>query len=106
MDVRVFPFPIHAVLVALPLVLLAGCTDPPDLDSSVDPALEAADYPALVPVDQLLGQSAPDPDADTQTADRLNARAAGLQSRARQLQRSDAIDADTRRRLNSDIETD
>ena len=86
--------------------MLAGCTDPPDLDDRVDPALEQADYPALVPVEQILGPEQPDPEADAETAERLEARATGLQSRARQLQRQSGIDADTRRRLNSDIATD
>ena len=85
---------------------LAACADPPDLDDSVDPALEQADYPDLVPIEQILGNTQPDPEADAETADRLEARAAGLQSRARQLQRQDGIDADTRRRLNSSIPTD
>ncbi len=97
---------VSASLLGALLVVLAGCTDPPDLDASIDPALEEADYPDLVPIDDILGPDTDDPVADAGTADRLEARAAGLESRARQLQRQRGIDDDTRRRLNSDIATD
>lgn len=95
-----------SLLIGALVGLLAACADPPELDSRIDPALEQASYPDLVPVDQLLGPNAPDPEADVRTADRLESRAAALQSRARQLQRQEAVDAETRRRLNSDNATD
>ncbi len=85
---------------------ISACTNPPDLDDSVDPTLEQANYPALVPVEQILGRSPLDPETDQQTAQRLEGRAASLQSRARRLQQTSGIDEETRRRLNSDIETD
>ncbi|WP_050931575.1 hypothetical protein [Aestuariivita boseongensis] len=105
--IRAPALPLLKTLLLCAVVLaVAACTDPPDLDASVDPALEQADYPQLVPVAQILGPDTPDPEADLQRTERLEARAAGLQARAAGLQRTSGIDEETRRRLNSDIQTD
>ncbi len=87
-------------------VALAGCADLPDLDETVPPALEDANYPALAPVDQVLGRSATEAANDEETADQLEARSAGLQARADTLQRRSAIDSETRRRLEDGVDAD
>ncbi|MFD2738460.1 hypothetical protein ACFSUD_02660 [Sulfitobacter aestuarii] len=48
-----------ALLIGLPLALLPlfGCTQFPALDATITPALEQADYPALVPLEPLLAEA-------------------------------------------------
>ncbi len=73
-----------ALLWSLPLAALslAACTQFPDLDRTQTAALEAADYPALVPMEPLLARAAA-PGADpVQTETTLTARVAGLRGRA------------------------
>ncbi len=72
------------ILCALPVAanLLVGCTQFPELERTQTAALEAADYPALVPLDPLLARTnIPGPDA-VQTEARLNTRLASLRNRA------------------------
>ncbi len=78
---------------------LAACTQFPELDGTVAPDLENADFPALVPLDTVRSISDPlvaDPVATTET---LNARVAALRARARALQSRPILDPATRARL-------
>ncbi len=88
------------------LIGLSACTDPPGLDSSVDPELEQARFPELVPFELITGPDRPDPEADAEITEQISARASGLQSRAQQLQSQTVIDEATRRRLEGGIATD
>ncbi|WP_299691089.1 hypothetical protein [uncultured Tateyamaria sp.] len=84
----------------LPLTLIvAGCTQFPDLDATVPPAAVNAPFPTLVPLEPLLAANAAvvsDPEATTQS---LQARVAALRNRARLLQVRPVIDTGTRARL-------
>jgi hypothetical protein len=85
----------------LPLALLAltGCTQFPALDRTITPAMEAADYPELVPLDPLLAgirDSAVDP-VEMETA--LSGRLARLRAKAARL-RGPILSAGERARLN------
>ena len=67
---------------------LAGCTQFPALDRTITPELEAAPFPALVPLDPLLARATAgrvDPVA-TETA--VAARVARLRARAARLRGS------------------
>lgn len=73
---------------ALMVLLQTACTQFPALDSSATPALLAADYPRLVPVDPLLARAqAGQVDQDRAQAG-LIARVAALQARAARLRGS------------------
>lgn len=81
----------------MPLVV-AGCTNVPELDAAEPEWIHDADYPALIP---LTGDLAAIP-ATGEEAERLQSslqgRQAGLQRRARALQ-GDVVDAPTRARM-------
>ncbi|MDQ7071845.1 MAG: hypothetical protein Q9M48_14125 [Rhodobacterales bacterium] len=68
----------------LPLALLIGCTQFPALDNLVDPALESAAYPVLVPLEPLLRDSQNTEITPTTQAE-LAARVARLKARAARL---------------------
>ena len=84
---------------------LTACATLPDLEETVPPDIETADYPDLIPVRQLLRTMPLDPDTDEETAQRLEARAAGLQARAVGLQRRNSIEPEARDRLERGIDT-
>ncbi|TMM55114.1 hypothetical protein FDT80_05975 [Sulfitobacter sabulilitoris] len=92
---------------ALPLLIVfaacAACTQFPELDRTVSPDAEAADYPALVPIEPLLAQAdAAQIDAPA-TTQALSARVAGLRARAAALRGAVVGDAD-RARLGSAVQ--
>lgn len=69
----------------LPLLLCAACARPPELDEHITPAAKAAPFPTLVPLGPLLEEA--DGTGITPTTDAaLQARAAALRARARQMQ--------------------
>ena len=71
----------------LPLLALAaliGCTQFPELDNLVDPAIEASEFPALVPLEPLLSNGI-DTVITPETQAALEARAARLKARAARL---------------------
>lgn len=83
-------------------LFLAACTDVPELDDRVPSALDRAGYPALVPLDRLLGAPvAPGEDAE-RIAGGLNARRADLRRRANAVQ-DDVIDPSTRTRMEEGV---
>ena len=79
---------------------LAGCTQFPDLDGTVAPDLEQADFPDFLPTDQLragAATSATDPGETTAAPDaRIRA---GARSRAAALQRRRIVDEADQTRL-------
>ncbi len=77
---------------------LAGCAEFPALDQTITPALEQADYPALVPLGPLLAETAaPHTDRETTQA-RMDARLAALRARAARL-RDGVLSGRERQRL-------
>lgn len=75
------------LLIGSLLALTTACTQFPELDAQLSPETEAADYPALVPLDGLLAQRTLPQDRGTQILDTVEARAAALKSRANRLRR-------------------
>jgi len=78
----------RALLPLVSLALAAGCTQFPALDRTLTPELQAADYPALMPLGPVLAaaaRSGADPARENAAVDaRLNA----LQARAASLRGS------------------
>lgn len=68
----------------LSLTCLAGCSDFPDLDERIEPAARTAPYPALIPLDAVLGGGTEAQITDTTGTD-LEARASALRARAARL---------------------
>ena len=68
------------------LCAIAACKDFPKLDSVAGSGTAAVPYPALAPLDRLLGDDAP-PRATAAEADALRARANALRARANALRR-------------------
>ncbi|AXI44400.1 hypothetical protein C1J02_14235 [Sulfitobacter sp. SK011] len=73
---------------SLALLALSACTQFPALDRTITPALENADYPALVPLDPLLASATAGRVDAVQTEAALNARVARLRARAARLRGS------------------
>jgi hypothetical protein len=65
--------------------LLAGCAQFPVLDEAVPEHAEAADFPALIPIEQIMDGALVDATAGQTESDRLTARAARLRARAARL---------------------
>jgi outer membrane murein-binding lipoprotein Lpp len=82
-------------------VLLAGCSNFPELDDAISPAARKAGYPTLVPISQIIAGAA-DVQISPQTVSSLKTRAASLKSRASRL-RNPVIDRQTRARLRAAI---
>ena len=87
---------------ALPVffcLVLGACAQFPELDGTVAPDLEDADFPSLVPLESLLSTNGRVVDNPAQTTQNLEARIAGLRARAAALHRRDIVDASTEARL-------
>ena len=93
------PIGLAAGLAVLALVLgLTGCSRTPDLGTGAAPDLEDADYPALIPLDSVLGPP-PDPQAEAEKlAEALNRRRDALRARAQRLT-GPVVDAATEQRM-------
>tara|TARA_R110002049_G_scaffold23781_7_gene84834 strand:- start:50836 stop:51141 length:306 start_codon:yes stop_codon:yes gene_type:complete len=76
------------IALLLTLGSLTACTQFPALDATITPELEAADYPALVPLDPLLAQAEAGRIDPVQTEAALSARVARLRARAARLRGS------------------
>jgi len=75
--------PKHSLLISFSLVLVAACSDFPQLDDTISEADRAAAFPDLVNLDTLLSDV---PTGSVQTASNdLDARLAALQSKAARL---------------------
>ena len=64
---------------------LAACTQFPELEDSISPAAEDADFPALVPLEPLLAANTAQPTRGPEIAASLETRIAGLNARANRL---------------------
>ncbi len=80
------------------LVCLTGCTQFPELDAHLSPEVEAADYPALVPLEPLLAARSAPPDRGTEIATSVQGRVSALQARANRL-RGPVLSGSERARL-------
>lgn len=78
--------------------LLAACAQFPDLDAAVSDRAKAADYPQLVPAEQILTRDIT-PRLDDDAGDRLLARAERLRARGRILRGLAAVDEAARLRF-------
>lgn len=77
--------------------LMAGCSEFPALDNAVSASARHADYPGLLPLDQVAADSA-GAEATQAAIKGLAGRAAALRARAARL-RGPVIDDTTRARL-------
>ena len=67
-------------------LLIAGCTQFPEVEARISPEADSAPPPELVPVSQILVQTTPAAPVDQEeTEEELNARAAALRSKASRL---------------------
>ena len=82
----------------LALSVLGACTDFPALDRTITPQMEAAAYPALVPIEPLLAQATAGRVDAARTEASLNARLARLRNRAAAL-RGPLLSTSERQRL-------
>lgn len=86
----------------LSALVLTACARFPELDATVDPSAEGADFPPLIPIEGLLetptssDADGPDPSAD------VAARVANLRARAARL-RGQIVDPATRARMQRGI---
>mgnify|MGYP000147340715 CR=1 FL=1 len=85
-------------LVPAAALLLAGCTNLPDLGDAAPVGLEDADYPVLIPLDGTFQSDPPPREAGAQAAAALAARRAALLRRAADLQ-GPVVDAETEERM-------
>ena len=71
----------RTLVTCLGILLIAGCSDFPEVGSDRSAQADAADYPTLLPIDTLLahGDGAEDSEAEIEI---LRARAARLRARA------------------------
>jgi len=81
-----------AALISIIAVLVAGCSEFPELQSSDSNYVRQAKYPTLVPIEDLGLVEETDETPDE--ASRLNSRVQSLRNRARQLQGDVINDAD------------
>ncbi len=92
--------------VALPamavLLVLAACSERPDLESTITDAARDAPWPDLVPLEPLLAASAPPRERTGAPETGLAARRDRLQQRAQRLNAA-VVDADTRSRMRAGV---
>lgn len=91
--------PTFAMIVSCGLV---ACTQFPDLESAISPASERADYPDLLPIEQLNAR-VPEGRLAPETPQNIEARVAALRTRASRL-RGTVIDNSTRARMIAGVE--
>ncbi len=70
---------------AFMVLALSACTQFPQLDETIEPPAEAADFPELVPLEPILADLAAAPERMAQTEAGLEARAAALRAKAARL---------------------
>ncbi len=88
----------RAHLLSALLLLTGACTQFPDLDPTLTPALEAAEYPTLVPLAPMLAAAQTPGVEPAQAAATIDARVAALRSRAARL-RGSVLNGPERQRL-------
>lgn len=78
----------RTTLLTLALLMIAACTQVPELNERIGPDLRDASFPRLVPLDEALGPPA-DPEGEAQAVQKsLEARRDALAQRARRLQQA------------------
>ena len=82
------------------LLALGACTQFPELDRTITPDLEAAEYPVLVPVDPLLARATEGQVDPVRTEAALLGRLARLRARAARL-RGSVLTGRERQRLSN-----
>lgn len=87
-------------------LILTGCTQFPELDRTQTAALAAADYPALLPLEPILADTAlPAPEAVAIAAATQSVRLNRLRARAAEL-RSDVLDLEEKKRLGNGLKSE
>ena len=87
-------FVLHFSLV---IGFVAGCTTFPELEDTQTEALEAAEFPVLVPVDPILAGTKPVDTTAPDTRTDFDARLAGLRARAEAMRGTVLTDAERRK---------
>jgi len=100
---RSLPRRIRLLLLGAGLAGLGACTTFPDLDARMTEADARLEYPVLQPAEDVL-QTATNNAIQPDTPDALQDRMAALNGRAEALRRA-GFDPDTRKRLETDIDT-
>ena len=70
-------------MAGLVMLALAGCAQFPELEAGETPGVAEAQYPRLVPLEQLL--TGPEPTATVEVVARVEGRSSGLRARAARL---------------------
>jgi len=91
-----------SIVFTLTVALFAGCSDFPKLDGVISPAARKADYPKLLPIDQIIA-GAQDGQITEESISTLNNRIGSLRARAARLRRP-VINAPTHTRLQAAID--
>lgn len=74
-------------LIGAATLALGACANPPDVEAALGPDPAGSDYPALLPIEDILGDQPVDSEADTLAQQRLDRRVSALKSRAAALRR-------------------
>jgi len=82
------PLPLILLCASLGFAALAGCSKSPELNNQLTPDLRNADYPPLLPIEDLAPLLPAPASESTQLEDNLNARSNNLQRRAEALRRT------------------
>lgn len=83
-------------------MMLGGCVQVPELGDRVSADLDDAPYPALIPLDKVLGPRA-DPQGEAEKVqNQIDSRRRALNAKARAI-RSDVIDETAQDRLKDDV---
>lgn len=92
------------LLMLCPLALLAipACTQFPELDETQTAALDAASYPALVPIEPIIAGIDAPAETAVETEAAFDARLSGLRARADRL-RGTVLSTEERRRLEAGL---
>ena len=80
--------PMTLLCASLSLTALAGCSNDPELKNHLTPELRNADYPTLLPVEDLAPLLPAPAEESTRLENALDARANSLQRRADALRRA------------------
>lgn len=82
---------------------LAACTQFPELEDTIGPEAEAADYPGFIPLGPVLAEAAAAPSRQDETEDTVAERAESLKARAEAL-RGGVVDDETQARMQRGVD--
>ncbi|OIQ44181.1 MAG: hypothetical protein BM558_08935 [Roseobacter sp. MedPE-SW] len=83
-----YSLPLPLICASLGLAALAGCSNDPELKNQLTPELRNADYPTLLPIEELAPVLPTPAEESTQLENTLDARGNSLQRRAEALRRA------------------